>query len=97
MVFVIIALCCLTFYFNIRTVNKQRNPYTYEKTGKEYINIEPCLMKGKGKGEWVKAIKYKDKETGIIYVREESDFFNKFINKRLWKELQKEKELGTIM
>lgn len=97
MIFVIIALCCVAFYFNVKTIEKQRNPYIYEKTGKEYINIEPCLMKGNKKGEWIRAIKYLDKTSGIIYVREESDFFNKFINKTLWKELQEEKKLGTIM
>lgn len=52
------------------------NRYKHYKNGKEYIVINYCKIQEEG--EWVDAIIYSSVEGGLLFVRKEKEFEEKF-------------------
>ena len=72
----------------IWAIQKELDKYTfvYPKTGNKYVVLYDIKMKDPSTGEWKEAVVYKGVEDGNYYVREERDFFNKFVKLHDWKE-----------
>lgn len=60
--------------------------FVYPNTGHKYMPLYKCKMKDFTTGVWKEAVIYKGVEDGNYYVREESDFFNKFVRLLDWKD-----------
>lgn len=89
---IIVLIVILTFligmaYIVIKLSLKEyeERVFVYPKTGHQYMPLYKCKMKDFTTGEWKDAIIYRDGSSNY-YVREKSDFFNKFVKLLDWKD-----------
>lgn len=75
-------------YIAIRASLKEikSRTFVYPKTGHKYIPLYKCKMKDFTTGVWKEAVIYEGVEDGNYYVREKSDFFNKFVKLLDWED-----------
>ena len=69
---------------------QKKNIYVYPKTKNKYLVEGIVKMKDTLSLEWVNAVLYISLKNGNCYVREEKQFFDKFITLKEW-----EKQDGT--
>lgn len=81
-----IILCILFYYANKIAVEElEKNIYVYPKTGNQYKVLFRCKMKLPVERTWIDAIIYMGLKDDNFYVRERSDFFDKFVKLKDWK------------
>lgn len=69
-----------------KTFNRDKeNIYVYPKTKNRYLAKGIVKMKDSAANEWVDAILYISLKNGNYYVREEKQFFDKFITLKEWR------------
>lgn len=85
---IFLIVTCIGAYYTIRITEKERNErtYIYPKTGHKYMPLCRCKLKCPVNREWFDAIIYQGLDTGMIYVRERKDFFDKFVKFLDWKD-----------
>lgn len=84
----IIGLGYLIYYSNSL---EEKNIYIHPKTGHQYKALYRCKVKLTSQSTWVDALIYVGLKDGELYVRERKDFFNKFINLKVYKNENKER------
>lgn len=89
-VFIMIIIICIVFII-IKTSRNNKYVWVYPKTGNHYIVLTKCKMKIHSTGEWIDALIYQAEKDGMIYVRETTDFIEKFIPLKDWKDGNKNK------
>ena len=90
---VVVSIICVGSYLAITYQNKKDKEriYVYPKTKNKYIVKGIVKMKDTLTLEWVDAILYISLKNGNYYVREEKQFFDKFITLKDW-----EKQGGKV-
>lgn len=85
-VVVVIALCGLIYTIHLLNYEQQKRIYVYPKTKDKYLVTGIVKMKDPLSLKWMNAILYISFKDGNYYVREEEQFFNRFITLKEWKE-----------
>lgn len=82
---IILIICTL---ISIHAMKEKINDdlYIYPKTGHKYLCLTKCKLKCPSTGNWYNAVIYEGIEDGNYYVREEKDFFAKFVKLKDWKD-----------
>lgn len=93
--FIIILILIVIFAYLVWLLYKanelqKKNIYVYPKTKNKYLVKGIVKMKDTLSLEWVDAVLYISLKNGNYYVREEKQFFDKFITLKEW-----EKQDGT--
>lgn len=90
-VIVVIALCGAIYSIYLMNCEQKKNIYVYPKTKNKYLVKGIVKMKDTLSLEWVDAVLYISLKNGNYYVREEKQFFDKFVTLKEW-----EKQDGSI-
>lgn len=85
-VIVVIALCGAIYSIYLMNCEQKKNIYVYPKTKNKYLVKGIVKMKDTLSLEWVDAVLYISLKNGNYYVREEKQFFDKFITLKEWEE-----------
>lgn len=90
---IIVSIICVGLYLAIIYQNKKDKEriYVYIKTKNKYIVKGIIKMKDTLTLKWVDAVLYISLKNGNYYVREEKQFFDKFITLKEW-----EKQGGKV-
>lgn len=82
---IVLIICIL---ISIRAMKEKINNdlYIYPKNKHRYLCLEKCKLKCPSTGNWYNAVIYEGIDDGNYYVREEKDFFAKFIKLKDWKD-----------
>lgn len=64
--------------------SQKKNIYVYPKTKNKYLVEGIVKMKDPLSLEWVDAVLYSSLKNGYYYVREEKQFFDKFVTLKEW-------------
>lgn len=71
--------------------------YVHLKTGREYFVLGKCSIKNAETGIWEDGISYTPRYDDNTYVRRSDDFKNKFISKKEWKRILKNRMSETTI
>lgn len=85
-VIVVIALCGAIYSIYLMNCEQKKKIYVYPKTKNKYLVKGIVKMKDTLSLEWVDAVLYISLKSGNYYVREEKQFFDKFITLKDWEE-----------
>lgn len=94
---VVLILSTIGAWYTVRLMRKEQRDrmYVYPKTGHKYMPLYRCRMKNPVSGEWFNALIYQGMENSELYIREDKDFFDKFVKLLDWENGTKEtKESG---
>lgn len=84
----LILLACIIYYSNRLEGN---SIYVDPKTEHQYRVLYRCKVKLTSQSTWVDALIYVGLKDGELYVRERKNFFNKFINLKVYKNESKKR------
>jgi hypothetical protein len=87
----IVIFACLVWLLYKANELQKKNIYVYPKTKNKYLVKGIVKMKDTLSLEWVDAVLYISLKNGNYYVREEKQFFDKFVTLKEW-----EKQDGSI-
>lgn len=87
----IVIFACLVWLLYKANELQKKNIYVYPKTKNKYLIKGIVKMKDTLSLEWVDAVLYISLKNGNYYVREEKQFFDKFVTLKEW-----EKQNGSI-
>lgn len=87
----LVLLCILALGYYIAKRARNSYTYVYPKTEHRYLIIRKCKIKSPETGEWHDAFYYRGLDDGKYYAREMSDFTNKFVLLKDWKNGHKDK------
>jgi hypothetical protein len=87
----IVIFACLVWLLYKSNELQKKNIYVYPKTKNKYLVKGIVKMKDTLSLEWVDAVLYISLKNGNYYVREEKQFFDKFVTLKEW-----EKQDGSI-
>lgn len=87
----IVIFACLVWLLYKANELQKKNIYVYPKTKNKYLIKGIVKMKDTLSLEWVDAVLYISLKNGNYYVREEKQFFDKFVTLKEW-----EKQDGSI-
>lgn len=87
----IVIFACLAWLLYKANKLQKKNIYVYPKTKNKYLAKGIVKMKDTLSNEWVDAVLYISLKNGNYYVREEKQFFDKFVTLKEW-----EKQDGSI-
>lgn len=87
----IVIFACLVWLLHKANELQKKNIYVYPKTKNKYLVKGIVKMKDTLSLEWVDAVLYISLKNGNYYVREEKQFFDKFVTLKEW-----EKQDGSI-
>lgn len=91
LIIILIVVCaCLVWLLYKANELQKKNIYVYPKTKNKYLVKGIVKMKDTLSLEWIDAVLYISLKNGNYYVREEKQFFDKFITLKEW-----EKQDGT--
>lgn len=85
-VIVVIALCGAIYSIYLMNCKQKKKIYVYPKTKNKYLVKGIVKMKDTLSLEWVDAVLYISLKNGNYYVREEKQFFDKFVTLEDWEE-----------
>lgn len=85
-VIVVIALCGAIYSIYLMNCEQKKKIYVYPKTKNKYLVKGIVKMKDTLSLEWVDAVLYISLKNGNYYVREEKQFFDKFVTLEDWEE-----------
>lgn len=85
-VIVVIALCGAIYSIYLMNCEHKKNIYVYPKTKNKYLVKGIVKMKDTLSLEWIDAVLYISLKNGNYYVREEKQFFDKFVTLKEWEE-----------
>lgn len=80
----IVIFACLVWLLYKANELQKKNIYVYPKTKNKYLVKGIVKMKDTLSLEWVDAVLYISLKNGNYYVREEKQFFDKFITLKEW-------------
>lgn len=80
----IVIFACLVWLLYKANEPQKKNIYVYPKTKNKYLVKGIVKMKDINSGEWTDAVLYVSMKNGNYYVREEKQFFDKFITLKEW-------------
>lgn len=80
----IVIFACLVWLLYKANELQKKNIYVYPKTKNKYLVKGIVKMKDTLSLEWVDAVLYISLKNGNYYVREERQFFDKFITLKEW-------------
>lgn len=90
LIMIVIFACSVWLLYKANELQK-KNIYVYPKTKNKYLVKGIVKMKDTLSLEWVDAVLYISLKNGNYYVREEKQFFDKFVTLKEW-----EKQDGSI-
>ena len=82
----IVIFACLVWLLYKANELQKKNIYVYPKTKNKYLIKGIVKMKDTLSLEWVDAVLYISLKNGNYYVREEKQFFDKFVTLEDWEE-----------
>lgn len=82
----IVIFACLVWLLYKANELQKKNIYVYPKTKNKYLIKGIVKMKDTLSLEWVDAVLYISLKNGNYYVREEKQFFDKFVTLKDWEE-----------
>jgi hypothetical protein len=85
----IVIFACLVWLLYKANELQKKNIYVYPKTKNKYLVKGIVKMKDTLSLEWVDAVLYISLKNGNYYVREEKQFFDKFVTLKEWENEQK--------
>lgn len=80
----IVIFACLVWLLYKANELQKKNIYVYPKTKNKYLIKGIVKMKDTLSLEWVDAVLYISLKNGNYYVREEKQFFDKFVTLKEW-------------
>lgn len=80
----IVIFACLVWLLYKANELQKKNIYVYPKTKNKYLAKGIVKMKDTLSLEWVDAVLYISLKNGNYYVREEKQFFDKFVTLKEW-------------
>lgn len=80
----IVIFACLVWLLYKANELQKKNIYVYPKTKNKYLVKGIVKMKDTLSLEWVDAVLYISLKNGNYYVREEKQFFDKFVTLKEW-------------
>lgn len=80
----IVIFACLVWLLYKANELQKKNIYVYPKTKNKYLVKGIVKMKDTLSLEWIDAVLYISLKNGNYYVREEKQFFDKFITLKEW-------------
>lgn len=83
-VIAIIFIVILAGLFFTALKEREKNVFVFTNTGNRYAAILKCKVKVPTDGSWVDGIIYQQLEDRKMYVREEKDFYSKFVPLKDW-------------
>lgn len=85
---VVVIVGSIAVYYGAKNIMKEKNnnTYIYPKTGNKYVILGKCKLKCPIDRKWYEAVIYQGLDTGMVYVRERKDFFDKFVKFLDWKD-----------
>lgn len=82
----IVIFACLVWLLYKANELQKKNIYVYPKTKNKYLIKGIVKMKDTLSLEWVDAVLYISLKNGNYYVREEKQFFDKFVTLKEWED-----------
>ncbi len=82
----IVIFACLVWLLYKANELQKKNIYVYPKTKNKYLVKGIVKMKDTLSLEWVDAVLYISLKNGNYYVREEKQFFDKFVTLKEWED-----------
>lgn len=92
----IVILAGLFFSFKLALKESKKNMFVFTNTGNRYVAILKCKVKVPTDGSWVNGIIYQQLEDRKMYVREEKDFYSKFVPLKDWENEKVNTITGSI-
>lgn len=83
LILIVIFVCLVWLLYKANELQK-KNIYVYPKTKNKYLIKGIVKMKDTLSLEWVDAVLYISLKNGNYYVREEKQFFDKFVTLKEW-------------
>lgn len=83
LILIVIFACLIWLLYKANELQK-KNIYVYPKTKNKYLAKGIVKMKDTLSLEWVDAVLYISLKNGNYYVREEKQFFDKFVTLKEW-------------
>ena len=80
----IVIFACLVWLLYKANELQKKNIYVYPKTKNKYLVKGIVKMKDTLSLEWIDAVLYISLKNGNYYVREEKQFFDKFVTLKEW-------------